>query len=493
MAQRIEVEEIVTLRDYEESAPLAAAVRELRAEARQIVPLLADRTLWMVNSTAMGGGVAEMLPAMVALLRDLGVRTEWLVIETQEPAFFSLTKRLHNLLHGEGDPVISPTDRAVFEEVNRVNAEQIQPWLRRGDILAVHDPQPMPLAGMLGAELDLRCIWRCHIGLDERNHHTRTAWDFLLPYSDAYHHAVFSAPEYIPDFFSARGTVIYPAVNPLTAKNQDLSVHSIAGVLANAALATNFGPVLGDPFERVAERLLPNGMFAPANMLEDIGLLFRPIITQISRWDRLKGFSPLMAAFARLKERLRGEDEIDPFHRRRLDLVRLMLVGPDPASVADDPEGREVLEDLIREYQQLDPAIQRDVALIALPMHSRVDNALMVNAIQRTSSIIAQNSIREGFGLTITEAMWKGVPILSNRHAVGPRQQVRDHLDGRLVDDPRDVDALADAMDEMLRDSVHRGAMGRSAQRRAHEHFLIFNQLSHWLRLLARSVRDAPR
>ncbi|MQA92623.1 MAG: glycosyl transferase family 1, partial [Gemmatimonas sp.] len=175
MAQRVEIPD-VTLDDYEQHATLAPAVHQLRAEARQIAPLLEGRTVWMVNSTVQGGGVAEMLPTMVALLRDLGVSTEWVVIESDEAEFFALTKRLHNLIHGMGDPDLVPACREVFEAVNEENARAINGWMDPGDILAVHDPQPMPLASLLCKEKKLHCLWRCHIGIDEANPQTRAAW-----------------------------------------------------------------------------------------------------------------------------------------------------------------------------------------------------------------------------------------------------------------------------------------------------------------------------
>jgi trehalose synthase len=487
MAQRVEVPAI-TLEEYEQHAPLVSAVHQLRTEAARIAPLLEGRTLWMVNSTARGGGVAEMLPAMVGLLRDVGVATEWVVIESDNPSFFALTKQLHNLIHGEGDPGIGRVDREIFEAVNRANAESLRRVVRAGDILAVHDPQPMPLASMLAADVELHCVWRCHIGVDRENRRTRSAWEFLRPYADAYQHAIFSAPEYVPDYLSNRSTIIHPAVDPLTAKNHDLSVHKIAGVLANSALSVNPGPVLSPPFDRVAERLLPGGKFAPANMAEDIGLIHRPIIAQISRWDRLKGFAPLIDGFALLKGRLQQSRSIDPVHQRRLELVRLVLAGPDPDSIADDPEAVEVLSGLMERYDTLDALTQRDLALVTLPMASREENALMINAIQRTSSIVVQNSIREGFGLTVTEAMWKGVPVLSNRQAVGPRQQIRDGLDGCLIDDPNDPEQLAEQMDLMLAQPEVRDRWGRSARRHAHQEFLIFTQLARWLRLLGETV-----
>jgi trehalose synthase len=283
--------------------------------------------------------------------------------------------------------------------------------------------------------------------------------------------------------------LIYPAINPLTRKNRDLSLHELTGIMVNSALTTNPGPVLTPMYATVAERLQPDGRFMPANMTDDLGLMTRPIITQISRWDHLKGFLPLMRAFAALKARSRSRrNNADPLHERRLDLVRLVLAGPDPTSIADDPEGQHVLEELSAAYRALPEYAQRDIALVALPMASREQNALMVNALQRASTIIVQNSLREGFGLTVTEAMWKRIPVLSNRRACGPRQQIRDQIDGRMIPDPDDITTLALTLNEMLAQPACLEAWGRSAQRRAHDHFLIFSQARSWLERLARHV-----
>lgn len=489
MARRIDIQGTPSLEDYESYAHLVSAVRELRAEATLLAPRLAGRTVWMVNSTQHGGGVAEMMPTLVSLLRELGVATEWVVIESDQPEFFDLTKRIHNLVHGVGDPHFGPDDRTVYEAVNRQNAEAIRPWLRSGDIVVVHDPQPMGLGPALGLgdSQDITAIWRCHIGLDEDLPETRAAWSFLEPYAAAYGQAVFSAAEYIPDSFRTRATLIHPAVNPITNKNRVLSVHKLSGILVNSALAPDHGPVLTGTYPHVVERLQPGGEFRPANMSDDIGLLTRPIVTQVSRWDRLKGFVPLLRAFADLKGRLHrgGGYEHGELHRRRLELVRLVLAGPDPNSVADDPEGLEVIDELRESYAALPDAIMRDIAILSLPMQSRHDNEHIVNAIQRASSIIVQNSLREGFGLTIAEAMWKAVPVLSNTRACGPRQQIRDHLDGRMIDDPEDIETLTDTLDAMLADPQARARWGRTAQRRCHDEFLPFGQVRRWLHVLA--------
>jgi len=488
MTQRVEIEESRTLEDYAAVAHLAQTVAELREEAEKTVPHLAGRTVWMVNSTSRGGGVAEMLPTMIALLRDLGVKTEWVIIESERPEFFALTKQLHNLIHGAGSPRLESNSRALFEAENRENAEWLRQQLKPGDILVVHDPQPMPLAGVLKEQLDISTVWRCHIGLDEENAATRAAWEFLAPYSNAYERAVFSAPEYVPPFFSDRSEIIHPAINPISEKNKDLHLHKLVGILANSALSVAPGPLVTLPLPDLVHRLQGgDGSYRPANAWDDIGLLTRPIITQVSRWDRLKGFLPLMEAFVRLKrEMLKGKGTEGWENRRRLDLVRLVLAGPDPASIQDDPEGQEVMAELHAAYGELDPRLQDDIAVITLPMSSARHNALIVNALHRASSLVVQNSLREGFGLTVTEAMWKRVPILTNSKACGPRQQVRDGLDGRLIADPEDADELAHAMNEMLADAEGRDDWGRSAQRRTHQNFLVFSQLRAWLRLFAK-------
>lgn len=485
MARRIDIPPRLNLEEYEAVAHLAPAVRQLRDEARRIVPKLEGRTLWMVNSTERGGGVAEMLPTLVTLLRDLGLPTEWVVLESDEPAFFALTKRIHNLIHGAGEPGFSEEDRELFEKVNGENAREMAEWLSPGDLVLIHDPQPLAMAPCLQEAVDVRAIWRCHIGLDEDDGHTRSAWGFLSPYFNAYERGVFSAPEYVPEGLRNRSEIIHPAIDPLSNKNRELSIHKVVGILSNAALAVAPSPVLTPMYPYVAQRLQPDGRWAPANMSEDIGLPSRPIVAQISRWDRLKGWRPLLEAFAHLKnlERRSGDGERH-LHRRRMELVRLVLAGPDPESVADDPEGAEVLRELSDLYRDLPPHIQRDVALVALPMAEPDQNALMVNAIQRTSSVIVQNSIREGFGLTVTEGMWKRVPVLSSFQACGPRQQVRDGLDGRMIADPADVRELCRALDAMLRAYEDRERWGRNAQRRVHERFLVFTQVSGWLHLL---------
>jgi trehalose synthase len=487
--RRVVVEQASTIEDYTGVAHLAVSVSELKLEAEGVAARLAGRTTWMISSTARGGGVAEMLPPIVSLLRSLGVQVEWVVIGSTDPAFFELTKRIHNLIHGTGNPEFGEADRKLYERVNQENADALRELVRPGDVLVVHDPQPLAIASRLRDIIPLTAVWRSHIGLDAENAATRAAWDFLAPYLDAYDGAVFSAPEYIPGRLARRATVIFPGIDPLSPKNRDLSLRQTIEVMCNGGLIPCPGPTVGDRYLSLAQRVLPDGTWAPASVANNIGLLTRPVVTQVSRWDRLKGYLPLLEAFVSLKRSLHdGELAESPPHRRYLELVRLVLAGPDPSAIQDDPEAREVLDELRSAYRDLPPTLQEDVAIVLLPMHSLEENALMVNALQRASTIVAQNSLREGFGLTIAEGMWKRVPILSNSRACGPRQQVRDELDGRLVADPEDRLELQRALADMLADPARLERWGHSAQRRAHEHFLMFGQLRAWGRLLATLV-----
>jgi len=485
----IQLRKTISLDDYASFAHLTRAVQELRAEARMLVPRLKGRSVLMVNSTAQGGGVAEMLPMQILLLRELGVDANWAIIGSDKREFFRLTKRLHNLIHGEGDPQLNPADKTLYDQASRQNADQLRAHLKPDDVLIIHDPQPLGAGALLKQELKLRAVWRCHIGLDQHTAATHAAWMFLKPYAETFDCAVFSAPEYIPDYLAGRSSVIHPALDPLSHKNRELHPHKLAGILCNSGLAEPESPVLTAPFPANAQRLQRDGTFGPANQPDEIGLLYRPIITQVSRWDRLKGFRPLMEGFARSKRcPTASPNSAHVRHNRRREIVRLVLAGPDPRSIQDDPEAQEMLADLCDFYRSLPPECQRDIVVLTLPMESRKHNALMVNALQRCSTVVVQNSLREGFGLTATEAMWKAVPVLGSS-ACGLRQQIRDGVDGRLVNDPDDPTEIAGVLDEMLQHPQTLERWGRNAQLRVHNEFLIFTQLSRWLRLLAAVAR----
>jgi trehalose synthase len=488
MVTIVDVETETTLDDYANHASLSRPVDDLRAVAEQTADRLDGRTVWMVNSTAQGGGVAEMLPMVVSMLRELGVSTEWAVIVSEEEGFFSLTKRIHNLLHGAGTPHMGDDDRALYRRVSEQCAEGLQRHVAPDDVLVVHDPQPLGAGAVLKDEMDLPAVWRCHIGLDETNDSTDTAWTFLRPWAERYDETVFSLRDYVPDFLSEKADIINPAINPLSPKNRPLPVHEMADVLRRAQLVQSPHPTVDADYATPALRLQRDGSFAPATRPEDLGLLHRPIVTQVSRWDRLKGFGALLQGFARMKERSfidrhAGSDR----HRMRLSLSRLVLAGPDPESVSDDPEGQEVFREICSRWQDLPPDIQRDIAVVTLPMASRHINALMVNALQRCSSIIAQNSVQEGFGLTVTEGMWKRAPILGT-HAAGIQEQVNDGEHGRLLPTSDGPEAIAQTLHEMLRAEEKRTEWARNARRRVSDRYLVFTQVRRWLEVLAHTV-----
>jgi trehalose synthase len=489
--ERVEIREEIGLEDYASAIHLMGAVHALRTDAEALVPRLRGRRVWMVNSTSRGGGVAEMMPKLVSLLRELGVEIEWVVAGTAQPKFFDLTKRLHNLIHGQGDPRLSPDDRALYEAVSRENAELMESLMSRDDILVIHDPQPLGMGALLKRELGIPTIFRCHIGVDEDLPQTRAAWEFLRPFAEICDFAVFSALEYVPDFLAGRACIIHPAIDPMSFKNRELSSRRLVGILCNARLGVEHHPVVPRPFEECATRLGPDGRFTPADRDGGIGLLYRPIVTQISRWDRLKGFKPLLDGFVLLKQRVAADGaNYSEWQRRRLAVMRLVLAGPDPEAVADDPEGQEVLGELIETYRGLSPELQEDVALLSLPMSSRRENELMVNALQRGSSIVVQNSLREGFGLTVTEAMWKRAAVVGSR-ACGIRQQICDDIEGRLISDPEDPEVIAAVLDRTLDDVRGRAQLGQNAQRRVHDEFLVFHQVRRWLQVLCDQVGES--
>ena len=494
MVEFVKVTSKITLDDYAAVAYLTGSVHNLRNTAEMLLPKFRCRSVLMLNSTARGGGVAEMLPRILLTLRELGITAQWAAMKVARPEFFRLTKHLHNLIHGRGDPALTPDDRQLYEEVSRDVADALLPHLKSGDVLMIHDPQPLGVAAYIRNKMDdIHIVWRCHIGVDFASQATRAAWQFLKPYVEACDHSIFSAPEYVPYYLAGRATVIYPGIDPLSHKNRNLTPHKLAGILCNAGLAIEHAPVLTPPFSQKVTRLQPDGTFGPAVSPDEIGFLYRTIVAQVSRWDRLKGFGPLMAGFVRFKQKLReAGSAVAPRDRHRIEIVRLVLAGPEPNSVKDDPESREVLDELCKTYCNLDPEFQKDIALLSLPMQSQKENELIVNAIQRCASIVVQNSLQEGFGLTATEAMWKGTAVLGSE-ACGLRQQIRDGIDGRLIRDPEDPSEIAYLLEEMLSNYSERERLARNAQRRVFLEFLVFVQIEQGMRVIARTILQSEK
>ena len=453
------------------------------AEVLPLAENIGDRTIWMINSTASGGGVAEMLPSQMRILRSLGVKIEWLVIEADDDHFFDLTKRIHNAIHGAGTGIFTEEERDVYEEVNRKNLPKALEYIQDGDLVVIHDPQPMPLAAMLRAHKDIKLVWRCHIGLEEHTEITQAVWDFLMPYLNAYDHYVFSLPTYVIDQIKDRTSIIPPAIDPLSHKNRTLWMAKCIGILQQSGITNHHQPLLYPNYKHQVRRVMPDGSFNSVNHHSDLDLIYRPNLLQISRWDRLKGFKELMDAFILMKEKNEAKDDQSAVTYKRIKFTRLVFGGPDPAFVSDDPEGLEVLNELIEQYKNVSPELQEDIAILLLPLDNPKENALIVNALQRSSSFVVQNSIQEGFGLTATEAMWKQRPVLVSG-AAGLRYQVQHDVNGQINEDPTDIEQLAEVLENMLNRPKERDKWGFNARNRVIDKFTLFSQINNWLKLL---------
>lgn len=484
--QKINVKPGAKIEDYKAYGSLYSSVLDFLEQAKEPIESLKGKTVWMINSTALGGGVAEMLPSQMRILRELGVSIEWLVIEAKENAFFDITKRIHNAIHGSGNGIFTEEDRKIYEKVNRNNLPKALEFINDGDIVVVHDPQPMPLAAMIKKEKQVSIVWRCHIGLEEDTPITDAVWKFLEPYTNDYDHFVFSLPSYVPKPLKKKTSIIPPAIDPLSHKNRELQLHKCIGILYQSGILDDHEAILYHRYNHLVRKVMPDGSFDVLDAGKSLGLIYRPIITEISRWDRLKGFKELMEAFVKMKLDNRKNGDPNSLEYKRIEMTLLIMGGPDPAFVSDDPEGQEVLKELTEAYKAVDKDMQNDIAILLLPLDNPKENALIVNALQLTSSIIVQNSIQEGFGLTATEAMWKRKPVLVSG-AAGLKFQVVHNKTGQINEDPTDIESLAKTMTYMLNHPKERDKWGFNGQLRVIQNFTLFSQLISWLEVLAKN------
>jgi trehalose synthase len=432
--------------------------------------LLESRVLWSVNSTARGGGVAEMLRSLIGYARGAGLDARWVTIGGNDE-FFHVTKRLHNRLHGhEGDGgPLGDAERAVYERCTAEHAELLAQRIAAADVVLLHDPQT---AGMIPRlfEAGVPVIWRAHIGLDLPNDLAREAWRFLIGYVERAQAYVFSRPAYTWQGLDAsRVSVIAPSIDAFAPKNQAMSFSSVTAVLRAAGLAADHRHRSRANFERLDGSV--GNVARQAQLVEEHALrLDAPLLAQVSRWDRLKDPAGILAAFA---EHVHLDE--DP---------HLLLAGPDVTAVADDPEGAEVYREIEAIWHALPQRVRRRVHLALLPMDDPDENAMIVNAIQRRADVIAQKSLAEGFGLTVSEAMWKGRPVVASRVG-GIQDQIEDERTGYLVD-PTDLPAFGDRVNRLLQDPHAAERMGRAAQARVRDHFLGPRHLGQYVELLER-------
>lgn len=430
---------------------------------------LHGRCVVNVNSTAAGGGVAEMLHVLLGYIRGIGIDTRWLVIGGN-PEFFDITKRLHNHLYGgtgDGGP-LGPAEQRLYEATLRPEADDLAAHVREGDIVLLHDPQTAGLAEH-AKRLGAHVVWRCHVGIDEQNDNSQIGWEFLRPYLEPYvDHYVFSDRRFPPAWVTReRLHVIWPSIDPFAPKNQEISPETIeailthVGILAGRPGDTTFERTDGSPgrVERMCDVMRTGPPSDPSS----------PMIVQVSRWDVMKDMAGVMEAFCQYVNS--GRD------------AELVLAGPVVSAVADDPEGGQVLQDCWNQWRQLPHAVRARVQLVCLPMHDLEENAIIVNALQRHAAIVTQKSLAEGFGLTAAEAMLKGRPVIAS--AVGGLiDQVIDGETGLLVKDPYDLEEFGTALCRILDDDDLRTRLGEGARARAIETHLGDTHLRLWLEVV---------
>jgi trehalose synthase len=401
------------LDDYVDAAG-QEAIDRLREVAR---PLAGSRIL-MLNSTAFGGGVAELLFTQVALLEDLGIETTWAVLEGSDE-YFGVTKAVHNAL--QGAPIAwTPKMEAVYRERIKANAAELTETF---DVVFVHDPQPAALIEVLEDEgrKQGRWLWRCHIDLSTPY---APVWAFFEPFVNRYDAAIFTMEAFLQPGVTTPVAFVPPSIDPISAKNAPINDETVHEVLAVYGI---------DPQ--------------------------RPMITQVSRFDPWKDPLGVIDAF-------RLAREIHPD-------LQLVMVG---SMASDDPEGMEFL-DRTEAHRDGDP----DIHLLT-NLH-QVGN-LEVNAFQSASAVVVQKSTREGFGLVVSEGMWKGKPVVGG--AVGGiTLQIEDGVSGYLVDS---VEYCAARVSELIGDPDLRDRMGRAGRERVRERFLCLREIEDYLRLISAST-----
>ncbi len=363
---------------------------------------LQGKKIQNINSTAVGGGVAEILNRMIPLLQQLGIDASWDVIKGGEK-FFNVTKKFHNALHGK-NVEITQDDFDVFMSNSYKNIQEMNIY---GDVVFVHDPQPIVL---INKKQNNKWLWRCHIDVSNPN---QKVWKFLKEFILKYDAAVFSAPNFaqrldIPQY------LIAPSIDPLSDKNKDLPADIISSVLEKYGIKKD-----------------------------------KPIVTQISRFDRLKDPVGVIQAFMLVKK------YVD---------CQLILAG---GTAVDDPEGFEVYQDI-----QMLAKKDRDIHILLLPQ-----NDIEVNALQRASDVIVQKSLKEGFGLTVTEALWKSKPVVAT-DVGGISLQIKHKYSGLLC---YSVDGAAFAIKQLLSSPEYSKKLGENGREHVKNNFLITRHLKDYM------------
>jgi trehalose synthase len=376
---------------------------------------LDGKTVTNVNSTSVGGGVAEILTRAVPILRELGVDVRWDVIKGNS-RFFRITKNIHNALHGV-EIETTEDEWNYFLEVNRQNAEDLD---LTSDIIFVHDPQPIALVENK-KDSGSKWIWRCHIDITKPQ---MRVMNLLKPYIERYDASIFSSPRFARSDIGTKKILIPPSIDPLSDKNKELPDETISSIVERFDIDRD-----------------------------------RPIVTQISRFDKLKDQAGVIKVYQKVKK------HID---------CQLVLAG---GGATDDPEGLQVYK-TIESTAENDP----DIHVILLPPSSDIE----INALQRASTIILQKSLREGFGLTVTEALWKAKPVIAS--AVGGiPMQITHKYSGILVYSLAGADYY---LKELLSQPEYAKSLGLRGREHIRNNFLITRHIRDYMLLFLSLYHD---
>lgn len=368
-----------------------------------------------INSTFLGGGVAEILSRLVPLMNEV-TDADWRIIHGN-PAFFDVTKGFHNALQG-GNIELSQMKRTLYADVNQEFAGYTH---LRYDCVIVHDPQPLPLIEFYKKRQPW--IWRCHIDLS--NPH-KDLWNFLKKYIIRYDMMIVSSEKYFKSDLPVEQRIIHPAIDPLSLKNRELTENEMSQYLENANVPTD-----------------------------------KPIITQVSRMDVWKDPEGVLEVYKLVREKV---------DCRLLYCYNL---------ATDDPEGMVIYEKVQKKAKDL--ISKGDVIFVV------GNNDLLVNAVQRFSTVILQKSLKEGFALTVTEALWKGKPVVAG-NVGGIPNQIIDGENGFMVD-PSDYKTCADRVVALLKDKKLVKEIGKNAKEHVRQKFLTTRLAINYLDLISELIR----
>jgi len=441
---------------------------------QQIGELLGERTVWWVNSTALGGGVAQLLRTLLPYWRGAGIDVRWMVLHGSAE-FFRVTKRFHNHLQGQpGDRGAIGTDElTTFDRAGHYHAGALASLLAPGDVVVLNDPQTAAMSVPLkraGASV----IWSCHVGIDHDNELSRNAWSCLMPRLAGVSCFVFSRYASLPESLGgAETSIVTPAIDPASTKNLPMSDAGTRAILQHLGLAAGVSsaPPSYERTDGSTAMLAARPTVLDSDGAPDWSRV--PVVVSLARWDRIKDPLGILDGF--LERVLSASD------------AHLLLAGPDTSQVADDPEAAAVLAEVRERWRRLAPPARARVHLACLPLTSPEENDVMVNAIQRQAAVVVKKSLQEGFGLGVTEAMWKARPVVAS--AVGGHLEQVQHLhSGLLVKDPADVAAFGDAIVKLLREPPLAARLGQTARKRVRALFLNDRHFVRWVEVLGSAL-----